>query len=87
MQDRGQRQTYQPELLPREVLCFPGACLDDAVEIPPKLVWPVTDRYRLPRKDKHKSAFFFFLPIYIKEFLDRTELQYKIRMTPVPCVY
>lgn len=63
MQDRAQRQTCQPELLPREVLCFPGACLDDAVEILPKLVWPVTDRYRLPRKDKHKSFLFFGLSI------------------------
>lgn len=56
MQDRDR----PPDLLPREVHGLPRVCLNDAVDTPPKLVWPAMARYQLPTGREYNSLWGFF---------------------------
>lgn len=56
MQDKDRRA----DPLPREVHGLPRACLTDAVETPPKLVWAVMDRFQLPTGTEYSSLWGFF---------------------------
>lgn len=64
------------DLLPREFHGLPRACLNDAAETPPKLVWPLLGRYQLSTGTEC-SSLWGFLAASIKRFFDHTELQYE----------